>query len=287
MASASQDKAISVTLGGEGSNEAITGAPPRLSQNRTKPRRDFFFFFFLKKLYWDLSKLQQVETRDRLLGPTETGFIALKSNRTIKSSVCKSTVLLRLQLAGNFWKQLKSANKTRPRWVCYFFFLITIILHEYTVLNSLRCFLWTISFWIHNISRKREVEIVIPILWKKKPRLRIAKWFSETTWVVSRELKIKFRSCLSSLPLSSSSEGSLTFLEVVKHFSYFPPYGSFFLGVGRKQPPLFCISVKLSKPRVNQGALPHIPFQYTFTLLAGGWGGADLGGYTRLIWNLK
>lgn len=91
--SASQDKAISVTLGGERSNEAVTGAPTRLSQNRT---------FFLKKLYWDLSKLQQVETRDRLLGPTETGFIALKSNRTIKSSVCKSTVLLRLQLAGNF-----------------------------------------------------------------------------------------------------------------------------------------------------------------------------------------
>lgn len=46
MASASQDKAISVTLGGEGSNEAVTGAPTRLSQNRTKPRRDFFFFFF-------------------------------------------------------------------------------------------------------------------------------------------------------------------------------------------------------------------------------------------------
>lgn len=45
MASASQDKAISVTLGGEGSNEAVTGAPTRLSQNRTKPRRDFFFFF--------------------------------------------------------------------------------------------------------------------------------------------------------------------------------------------------------------------------------------------------
>lgn len=69
---------------------------------RTELNHTGTFFFFFKKLFWDLSKLQQVETRDRLLGPTETGFIALKSNRTIKSSVCKSTVLLRLQLAGNF-----------------------------------------------------------------------------------------------------------------------------------------------------------------------------------------
>lgn len=81
---------------------------------------------------------------------------------------------------------------------------------------------------------KGGVEIIIPILWKKKPRLRIAKWFSETTWLVSRELKINFRSCLFSLHLSSSSEESLTFLEVVKHFSYFPPLLLMLLRRGKK-----------------------------------------------------
>lgn len=57
----------------------------------------------------------------------------------------------------------------------------------------------------------RRAEITIPFFRKRKLRLRFAKWFSETTWRMSRELKIKLRSCL--FPLHSSSEGSLAFSE--------------------------------------------------------------------------
>lgn len=57
----------------------------------------------------------------------------------------------------------------------------------------------------------RRAEMSIPVFQKRKRRLRFAKWFSETTLRMSRELKIKLRSCL--FPRHSSWEGSLAVSE--------------------------------------------------------------------------
>lgn len=94
---------------------------------------------FLKTLFQDLSKLLQVETRVRLPGPHGAELIT-KSNKIVKSSVCKSAVPPRLHLAV-FHNSPDQLTKPVHAGDVPIFFLATIILHVYTVLCSSLCFL--------------------------------------------------------------------------------------------------------------------------------------------------
>lgn len=101
--------------------------------------------------------------------------------------------------------------------------------------------------------------MISPILWKRKLRLRMAKWFSQTIWVVSKKLKKTLRSQLFPLPHGSPSEKGLAFLEAVKDFSYSSPYCPFSLGMGRKYLLHLSIQLILSKSCLNQWILPPHP----------------------------
>lgn len=89
---------------------------------------------FLKTLYQDLSKLLQVETRVRRPGPHGAELIT-KSNKIVKSSVCKSAVPPRLHLAV-FENSRDQPAKLVHAGDLTIFFLPTIILHVYPVLRK-------------------------------------------------------------------------------------------------------------------------------------------------------
>lgn len=127
----------------------------------------------------------------------------------------------------------------------------------------------------------RRAEMSIPVFRKRKRRLRFAKWFSETTWWMSRELKIKLRSCL--FPWHSSWEGSLAVLEQESIILVSPMAHSSW--VWEENSHHFDASNWGStKSCLDRWTPHHRLFQNTFTPSCPG---PDLGGYLCLIWNLK
>lgn len=152
------------------------------------------------------------------------------------------------------------------------------------MLTSLLCILWTISLCIHNWPRRVQGGHSYPVLWKKKLRHKIAKWFSKTTWLVNWKPKTKLTSCLFLLHPGSPSERSFTLLRAVQAFLLFLSILPILLKYGKDTPTTtFIHKTMLSKSHRNQWALPP----HATSIHLHSCSGSDLGGYMCPIWNLK